>query len=144
MRGGEMKFETYGHCFVCGENNPNGLHLNFEINEEKQTLKTTFVASSTFQGWDGIVHGGIISTLLDEAMAKLVYELGYEAVTASLEVRFKNPAPILEPLLVFGEITEVSKRLIRAKARVAKEDGTVLALGASTFLQQGRSRAGSP
>jgi uncharacterized protein (TIGR00369 family) len=110
--------------------------LSFQIDKERQTLKTTFNASPTFQGWDGIVHGGIISTLLDEAMAKLVYELGYRAVTASLEIKFKKPAPILEPLSVHGEITEVSKRLIRAKAHVAKEDGTILATGVSTFLKQ--------
>jgi uncharacterized protein (TIGR00369 family) len=131
-----MKFETYGNCFVCGENNPNGLRLSFEIDKEKQTLKTTFIASSTFQGWDGLVHGGIISTLLDEAMAKLIYELGYQAVTAFLEIKFKKPAPILEPLIVFGEIMEVSKRLIRAKAHVAKVDGTILATGNSTSLKQ--------
>ncbi|PIV20187.1 MAG: thioesterase [Deltaproteobacteria bacterium CG03_land_8_20_14_0_80_45_14] len=131
-----MKFETYGNCFVCGVNNPNGLQLSFEIDKERQTLKTTFVASPTFQGWDGIVHGGMIGTLLDEAMAKLVYELGYQAITASLEIKFKKPAPILEPLNVYGQITEVSKRLIRAKAHVAKEDGTILATGTSTFLKQ--------
>jgi len=131
-----MKFETYGNCFVCGENNPNGLRLSFEIDKERQTLKTTFSASPTFQGWDGIVHGGIICTLLDEAMAKLAYELGYQAVTAALEVKFKKPAPILEPLCIYGEITEVNKRLLRAKAHVAKEDGTILATGISTFLIQ--------
>ena len=118
---GEMKLETNGNCFVCGKNNPNGLRLSFEIDKEKQTLKTTFVASPTYQGWDGIVHGGILSTLLDEAMANLVYELGYQAVTASIEIKFKKPAPILEPLLVYGEVTEVSKRLIRAKAHIAKK-----------------------
>jgi len=131
-----MKLETYGNCFVCGKNNPNGLQLSFEIDKERQILHTTFVASPTFQGWDGIVHGGMISTLLDEAMAKLIYELGYQAVTASLEIKFKKPALILEPLHVYGEITEVSKRLIRAKAHVAKEDGTILAKGTSTFLKQ--------
>jgi len=132
----ETRFETYGNCFVCGQNNPNGLRLNFEIDQEKKTLKTTFVASPTFQGWDGIVHGGIISTLLDEAMAKLVYELGYQFVTASLEIKFKKPAPILEPLHVYGEMTEVSKRLIKAKGRVVKEDGTILAEGKSTLIRQ--------
>ena len=131
-----MNFETYGNCFVCGKNNPNGLQLNFEIDKEEQTLKTTFIASPTFQGWEGIVHGGIISTLLDEAMAKLIYELGYQAVTASLEIKFKKPAPTLAPLHVYGEITEVSKRLIRAKAHIVKEDGTILATGTSTFLKQ--------
>jgi len=139
-----MKFETDGNCFVCGKNNPNGLQLSFEIDKEKQTLKSTFIASPTFQGWDGLVHGGIISTLLDEAMAKLVYELGYEAVTASLEVRFKKPVPILEPLSIHGEITEVNKRLIKAKARVAKKDGTILATGTSTCLRGNFEKAGSP
>lgn len=131
-----MKLETNGNCFVCGENNPNGLRLSFEVDKERQRLKTTFIASPTFQGWEGIVHGGIVSTLLDEAMAKLVYELGYQAVTASIEIKFKKPAPILEPLLVFGEVTEVSKRLIRAKAHMAKKDGTILAVGISTFMKQ--------
>jgi uncharacterized protein (TIGR00369 family) len=135
-----MKFETYGNCFVCGENNPNGLRLSFEIDRERQTLKTAFSASPTFQGWDGIVHGGIISTLLDEAMAKLVSELGHQAVTASLEVKFKKPVPILEPLHIYGEITELNKRLIRAKAHVAKADGTLLATGTSTFLKHPSSR----
>jgi uncharacterized protein (TIGR00369 family) len=132
----DKKFESYGNCFVCGANNPNGLRLTFEIDKGRQTLKTTFVASPTFQGWDGMIHGGIICTLLDEAMAKLAYELGYDAVTASLEVRFKKPAFILEPLNIFGEIAEMNQRLVRAKAKVTKEDGTVLATGASTLLRQ--------
>lgn len=139
-----MKFETFGNCFVCGENNPNGLRLSFEIDRERQTLKSTFIASPTFQGWEGIVHGGIISTLLDEATAKLIYELGYQAVTASLEIRFKKPAPILEPLSIYGEITEVSKRLVRAKAHVAKKDGTILATGISTCLKQSLAKVFSP
>ncbi|OGP89652.1 MAG: hypothetical protein A2157_09575 [Deltaproteobacteria bacterium RBG_16_47_11] len=132
----EMKFETYGNCFVCGENNLGGLRLRFKIDKEMQTLQTVFVANPTFQGWDGLVHGGIISTLLDEAMAKLSHELGYNTITASLEIRFKKPAPILEPLLVYGEILDVSKRLVKAKARVAKEDGTILAEGKSTLMRQ--------
>jgi uncharacterized protein (TIGR00369 family) len=131
-----MKFESYGNCFVCGENNPGGLQLTFEIDKERETLKTTFVASPVFQGFDGLIHGGIITTLLDEAMAKLCYELGYNSVTASLEVRFIHPAPILQPLLIYGEITEVSRRLIKAKSRVMKEDGTILAEGTSKLIRK--------
>jgi len=130
------KFETYGNCFVCGKNNPGGLQLSFDLDKERQTLQTTFIGGPTFQGWDGIVHGGMISTLLDEVMAKLVYELGYQAITVTLEVRFKNPAPILEPLRVHGEITEVGKRLIKARGRVVKEDGTILAEGKSTLIRR--------
>jgi acyl-CoA thioesterase FadM len=76
-------------------------------------------------------------------MAKLVYELGYHAVTASLEIKFKKPVPILKPLLVYGEIAEVNRRMIRAKARVAQEDGTVLATATSTLLQRRAPGIGS-
>ncbi len=131
------KFESDGKCFVCGEENPDGLHLRFEIDKEKQVLRTTFLAGPAFQGYDGIVHGGIISTLLDEAMAKLAYELGYNAVTASLEIRFRKPAPILENLKVYGEITEVNRRIVKSKAHVATEDGTIVAVGTSTLMRQG-------
>ncbi len=134
----EKEFVTYGNCFVCGEENPGGLRLTFEIDKEKQTLKTTFVASSVYQGYDGIVHGGIVSTLLDEAMAKLAYEMGYNAVTATLEIRFKKPAPILERLNVYGEITEVKRRTVKARSHVAKEDGTILAVATSTLMRQRR------
>ncbi len=132
----ENKFETYGKCFVCGENNSGGLRLRFQIDKERQTLKTTFVANPVFQGYDGIVHGGILSTLLDEAMGKLAYELGYPSVTASLEVRFKKPAPILEPLNVYGEIMEVKRKVIKAKAHITQGDGTMLAAGTSTLVRQ--------
>ena len=133
-----MAFESEGLCFVCGEKNAGGLRLRFEIDRENLTLRTTFVPPPTYQGWDGLVHGGIISTLLDEAMAKLSYELGYDAVTATLEVRFRTPAPILKPLQVFGEITEVRKRLVRAKARIEKEDGTIVAQATSTLMRVSR------
>ena len=138
-----MIFESYDKCFVCGENNPGGLRLRFEINRDERTLKTTFVASPVFQGYDDVVHGGIISTLLDEAMAKLAYELGYHAVTGTLDIRFKNPAPVGHPLLVYGEIIEAGKRVIKARARVEKEDGTLLATATSMLIRQRMSRAGT-
>jgi acyl-coenzyme A thioesterase PaaI-like protein len=130
-----MRFESYGKCFVCGDENPGGLRLRFEIDKDRKTLKTTFVAGEVFQGFDGVVHGGIVSTLLDEAMAKLAYELGYGGVTAVLEIRFRKPAPILTPLFVHGEIVEVRPRLIRAVARMTTEDGTVLATARSTLMR---------
>lgn len=139
-----MEFETEGQCFVCGEKNPGGLRLKFDIDQEKKTLRTVFTAREVYQGWNGVVHGGIVSTLLDEAIAKLAYDLGYEAVTATLEIRFKNPAPVLEPLHVFGEITEVSKRLVRGKSRVEGEDGTLFATASSTLMRFPKSGARRP
>lgn len=130
-----MRFVSNGKCFVCGEANPGGLRLRFEIDRNRKTLKTTFVAGEIFQGFDGVVHGGILSTLLDEAMAKLAYELGYGVVTALLEVRFRRPAPILTPLLVRGEIVEVKPKWIKAVASIANEEGTILATAKSTLMR---------
>jgi uncharacterized protein (TIGR00369 family) len=135
-----MTLESDGKCFVCGKKNPKGLRLDFTLDREKQTLETTFHADPAYQGYDGIVHGGIISTLLDEAMAKLCYDLGYSAVTAALEIRFKKPAPTGESLLVHGEIVEAGPKLIRAKAWMAKEDGTVLALASGTLMRKDPAR----
>jgi uncharacterized protein (TIGR00369 family) len=139
-----MKFETDGNCFVCGPKNPAGLRLHFEINKETRTLRTTFIPGPQYQGYDNIVHGGIISTLLDEAMAKLAYELGHNAVTGTLDVRFKNPALVGERLRVYGEITEAGKRIIKARARVEKEDGTLLATGTSILIRQRVSQVRTP
>jgi uncharacterized protein (TIGR00369 family) len=130
-----VKFESYGNCFVCGENNPGGLRLQFKIDRERKTLKTAFTPGSVFQGYDGVVHGGILSTLLDEATAKLAYELGHLVVTASLEIRFKKAAPIGKRLLAFGEITEMTPRLIRARSELTLEDGTVVATATSTLMR---------
>jgi acyl-CoA thioesterase FadM len=77
-------------------------------------------------------------------MAKLAYELGFHAITATLDVRFKSPAPIQELLTVFGEITDVDKRMIKGKARVVKEDGTVLATATSILLRRKASRVRTP
>jgi acyl-coenzyme A thioesterase PaaI-like protein len=131
-----MEFVSTGNCFVCGENNPRGLKVKFDVDPEKQAIRARFTFEPTYQGWDGVVHGGLICTLLDEAMANLVYHLEFNAIAASLEVRFKHPTPILQPLIVSGEITEVHKKLVKAKATLATEDGKVLATGISSFLKQ--------
>lgn len=133
----QMKFVSDGGCFVCGEKNPHGLKIKFQVDRQKQTIHTTFTVEPIYQGWDGVVHGGIVCTLLDEAMANLVYELGLNAIAASLEVRFKKPAPTLQPLRIDGEITEVHKKLVKAKASVAREDGAVLATATASFVRQG-------
>lgn len=134
-----MEFVSEGHCFVCGEKNPKGLKIKFYVDREKQAIHTVYSVDPAYQGWDGVVHGGILSTLLDEAMANLVYALGLNAIVASLEVRFKRPAPVLQPLVIDGQITEVHKKLVKAKASIAREDGTVLATGMASFVRQGLS-----
>jgi len=122
-----INLEDNDMCYACGKNNTKGLHLEFSFDKQEQCIETTFVPSDDYQGWQGVVHGGIIATLMDECMAKLAQFLGYRVVTASLNMRFKDVAKTGEPLSVRGEITKLSKKLIYAKAATRGEDGKVVA-----------------
>ncbi len=124
----ELKsLEDNGMCFACGRNNDKGLHLEFLLNRQEKRVETTFIPLDTHQGWQGVVHGGIISTLMDEAMAKLAQLLGLHALTASLDVRFKEVARTGEPLHVKAEVAKLSKKLIYAKAFAHRADGRIVA-----------------
>ena len=82
-----------------------------------------------------MVHGGIISTILDEAMTKLAYSLGMNAVTGKLTVRFKNPLLIGEKVRVTGRVIKESGRTVEASAEAVKEDGTVVAVAEGLLVK---------
>lgn len=87
------------------------------------------------QGWNGRVHGGILSTLLDEAMAQLLYRRQETAVTAELTVRFKRSAPVGRELVVEARRTAARGRLVEVKAEARFTDGTVVAAAGAKFLK---------
>ena len=114
-------------CFACGPANPIGLKLRFE--EKEETYTATFIAGPEHQGYDGIVHGGLVSTLLDEAMARYIYARGVNAVTARLEVRFRQPTPIGQPLTVAAKIAGKTRNIYELTADIRLPDGSVTAEG---------------
>ena len=94
------------------------------------------------QGWADILHGGILSTLLDEAITYVgIGTFGQHAVTAQLEVRFRNPAPTRVKLFVSAERIKVSRRLVEAKAEVRLTDGTLIATGTGKVVPVSESFA---
>src|SRR4030065_2642057 len=105
-----MKFADDGYCFVCGPENPIGLKLNFSFNGK--TIKTEFVPKKEHQGYLNIVHGGIISTLLDEAMVKLAIAMDMPAVTASMEIRLRKALNVGEKIVVEAKILSNTKKLL--------------------------------
>ncbi|MBW2221531.1 MAG: PaaI family thioesterase [Deltaproteobacteria bacterium] len=129
-----MSLEDNDMCYACGGKNEKGLHLEFLFFKQENIIETTFVPASYHQGWKGVVHGGIIATVMDEAMAKLVHFLGYHALTASLDIRFKDVAKTLEPLKVRAEVTRFTKKLIFAKAIANREGGQVIAEANSKLM----------
>ncbi len=111
-----MKLEVADdrHCFACGMDNPEGLRIEWTV--EGKTTYAEFVPERKYQGWKGIVHGGIIATLLDEAMTRLACVVYGAVVTAEMTVRFVAPAKIGEKISIRGEIASESRKLIEMKA----------------------------
>jgi uncharacterized protein (TIGR00369 family) len=114
-------------CFACGAANPIGLKLKF--NEEDGVYSTTFTAKEEHQGYNGVVHGGILSTLLDEIMARYIYSKGYNAMTARLEVRYHQPTPILEELTISARVVNNKSNIYELAGEIKLPDGTVTAAG---------------
>jgi len=125
-------------CFACGKNNPIGLKLEFREEEDKYI--TTFIPGPEHQGYDGIVHGGIISTLLDEVMARYPYANGMNTVTARLEVRFRQATLVGQNLTITGWVTNRRGKMLELAGAVTLPDGTVTAEGKATVINVGEIR----
>jgi len=115
-----MKVKDNKSCYVCGSDNPKGLHVRFEIDKPGRTITGLFRALPEHQGYEGIVHGGIIAALMDEAMVKLAWMLGIPAVSAEITVKFKAPSAPGDELMVTAWLTSESRRLIEAEAKVER------------------------
>ncbi len=120
-------------CFACGNENPDGLKLEFEYSDNN-IVKTTYTPPEKFQGWKGIVHGGIITTLLDEIMAKAAIIKGYHILTGEINIRFKNPAKTLEPLYCEAEIEKTTKKLLYVKGTAYNKTGGLIAEARSKMI----------
>jgi acyl-coenzyme A thioesterase PaaI-like protein len=118
-------------CFACGKDNPIGLKLQFT--DDGGVVKGEFTAGKFHQGWDGIIHGGILVTLLDEASAYATIWTGLNCVTAKSETRFINLAPINKPIQITAQITKKRSRLVETKATLSLKDGTIIAENSSLF-----------
>ena len=130
-----MELRDDKFCFVCGPENPMGLRLHFEVDAQARSIKTVFTPVKAHQGYQDVVHGGLISTVLDEAMTKLAFSLGIDAVTAKLTVRFKKPLLVGERVTVTGRLVKESGRVIEAEASAVKEDGTLVAEGEGLLMR---------
>lgn len=113
--------EEYQNCFVCGKANPIGLKVDFCYDEDG-FARAHLQLDKHFEGYPGLIHGGILSTLLDEVMAKAVIHSGKIAFTARLNVTFRKPLPPQGVIQLEGQIVSVRSRTINTKARIYDAD----------------------
>ncbi len=121
-------------CFACGWENPYGLQMTFESNGEQ--LRSGLTVKERFRGWSNLVHGGILSTILDEMMSWTAIHLTQRFIlTKGMNVSFKKPVKIETPLIISGYIKERnSDRKARVVAEIRDEAGDVCALSEGEFV----------
>jgi uncharacterized protein (TIGR00369 family) len=134
-----MNLTDDNFCFVCGHNNPDGLHVKFEY-PEPGTCRAVFVPHQKYQGWQDILHGGIVSTLLDEALAHAVGGAGRGgggsgAVTAEINIRFKKPVKIGQEVILTGQVVSDKGRVVEANSQLEDSNGTILATAAGKLVR---------
>jgi acyl-coenzyme A thioesterase PaaI-like protein len=120
-------------CVVCGKENPYGLRIRF-VRECDGAYSADWRPTANWEGFAGIVHGGIVGTVLDEAMAKAVAGMGYEAPTGELRVRFRRYVEAGEDLRIRGWVAGKVKRLVMAEATLTAADGSERAHAWARFL----------
>ncbi len=116
----------YNWCFACGEDNPIGLHLHFFRLEDG--CLAFFTPGKEHQSYNGRMHGGLITVLLDEVMGNYLFMTeGKPAYTARIDLRFRNPVEIGSTIRCIGRIASRRGRLVMMEGKILNPDGTVAA-----------------
>jgi uncharacterized protein (TIGR00369 family) len=121
-------------CFGCGGANDGGMKLAFEQDNVNRRIVGRFVLGERYQGGGGFAHGGIIATLLDEAMGKVCRFRNVRAVTAELTVEYLKPVNVQNEIIVEGRETELKGRNLFMTGEIRNEAGEVLARGRGRFV----------
>tara|TARA_B110000014_G_C19862191_1_gene446581 strand:- start:267 stop:707 length:441 start_codon:yes stop_codon:yes gene_type:complete len=117
-------FELQQHnCFGCGLKNDIGLKLNFT--KKNDLIVGSFIAHIDYEGFPNILHGGIQSTILDEAMNWVFFIDQIFVVTTKIELKFRRPIPINESVVIQAERITENKKLYTAKGQIILESGAI-------------------
>jgi acyl-coenzyme A thioesterase PaaI-like protein len=137
---GVARFEVAPHhCFACGTLNTAGVGLVLHV--EADRAWTELELAPRFQGWDGIAHGGILCTILDEVMAWSLAGADNWGMTARMQVEFRKPVPLEHPLRAEGWITRSRRRLIDTKGRIVDlASGQELATSTGLYIAADEGR----
>ena len=128
-----MKLQK-NNCFCCGQNNPDGMRLKFTLDEQRQTFVCRFRLSKRYTGPPGHCHGGIIATILDDAMGKVNKLHHVVALTKEMTVEYLRPVPLHQPLRVEGREVSVDGRVHINMAEIYNEQDQILARSKGTFI----------
>jgi uncharacterized protein (TIGR00369 family) len=121
-------------CFACGPDNPDGMHLKFAYDKKRKTFVCRFRLDDRYTGPPGHCHGGIIATILDEAMGKVNKLHQVIALTSRITVEYLRPVPLNKPLRVESREVSVRGRRHVNMGEILNQKGEVLARGQGLFI----------
>ncbi len=122
------------HCFGCGPDNPDGMRLVFYLDEKRRSFVSRFKLAKRYVGPPGHAHGGIIATILDEAMGKANKLRHVIALTREMKVEYLRPVPLGKTLIAEGRTRSVRGRVHHNVAEIRNEAGEVLARSTGKFV----------
>ncbi len=134
-------FDDY--CFACGRQNPIGLHMEVQYGPAELVATCRLALAREFVGWQEVIHGGILATLLDEIMSHAIWHFAGPAVTLGLEIQFRQPLAPGEAILVQGQLLENKGRRLKAKGEIIRlADSLLIANAQGRFLLFNQEAAG--
>jgi uncharacterized protein (TIGR00369 family) len=125
------------YCFVCGVLNQQGLNMAF-YDDAPGVTRATYSVPESFQGYNGIVHGGVVAAMLDEAAGRTVMGSVHTermVVTGKMEIRYRKPVPVLTPLTILGEIIDDKGAIVTASSKITDSHGNLLAEAVVTLVE---------
>ena len=129
-----IRNRVHPKCVVCSSANAKGLHLHFDI-ADNGNVKADFQCDEAFEGYPGVLHGGVISSILDGAMGNCIFARGQAAVTVEMTTRFRCPVITGHDATVLARITRSSHPLYLLEAQIV-QDGEIKATAKSKFYDQ--------
>lgn len=129
------EFSDNQGCFICGKNNPLGLKVGFELDRGKGTAETEVIFPEHLQGWEKVVHGGLLAALLDETMIYAAGAAGFRCVTGEITVRYLKPVPTGVPVRAKGRFTGRKGRVVSAEAGLFDHKEELLARASGKLVR---------
>ncbi|MBN2512682.1 MAG: PaaI family thioesterase [Sedimentisphaerales bacterium] len=129
-----VRNQVHPDCIACGFTNINGLHLKFAA-DKKGGVSASFVCNENFEGYPGILHGGVISMILDSAMGNCMFSHGRATVTVEMNTKFRHPVVTGRKAIVTAHIVRVSHPLYILEARIT-QDAEIKAASTGKFYDQ--------
>jgi uncharacterized protein (TIGR00369 family) len=130
-----LRQQSHPECFVCGSANGHGLGLEF-CPAADGAVEAAFACEPVFAGYPGMLHGGIICSLLDGAMTNCMFAHGLAAITFDMNVRFRHPVGVSRPATVRARLNSDADSSVHHLTAEVVQEGQVVATATARFIDK--------